>query len=83
MAVHVLIVFLVVTAGDTLHPVFMLEIPCNGLFDAFFEHRLRIPADLFLDLVRSDRVSSVVSCGASVGVGVGSAATTYPTYCPL
>ena len=38
------------------------------------------------DPVSCTAVSSVVSCtvcGASVGVGVGSAAVTYPTYCPL
>ena len=61
----------------------MLEVPGDGLADAFLEHGLGIPADLCLDLVRRDGLSSVMSltvfhvsdqivvdmCLAGIGIG--------------
>ena len=57
MAVHVLIVFLIIAAGDAIHPVLMLEIPFDRLPDAFCEAGLGIPAHLSLDLVRCDGIT--------------------------
>ena len=39
----------------------MIQIPADRLFDAFRKHSLRFPADLSFDLIRSDRVASVMS----------------------
>ena len=61
MAVHVLIVFLIIAAGDAIHPVLMLEIPFDGLLDPFCEAGLRIPAHLGLDLVRCDGIAAVMT----------------------
>ena len=61
MAVHVLIVFLIIAAGDAIHPVLMLEIPFDCLLDAFCEAGLGIPAHLSLDLVRCDSVTAVMA----------------------
>ena len=44
-----------------LHPVVVFEIPLDGLSDTLFEHSLGFPADLFLDLVGSDSISSVMT----------------------
>lgn len=61
MAVHVLIVFLIIAAGDAIHPVLMLEIPFDRLPDAFCEAGLGIPAHLSLDLVRCDGITAVMA----------------------
>ena len=42
------------------HPVRVVKIPADRLADPLFKHRVRLPADLFFDLVRRDRVASVV-----------------------
>ena len=44
-----------------LHPLLVIEVPADRLFNADFECRLRIPAHLSLDFIRRDRVSSVVT----------------------
>ena len=61
LLVHLCIIFLIITACDIRHPVLMLKIPLDGLADAVLKHRLRLPANLRLDLVRRDGVASVMS----------------------
>ena len=39
----------------------MLEIPLNGKADAVFEHGFRLPAEVTLNLVRSNGITTVVT----------------------
>ena len=44
-----------------LPPSLMLEVPLDGLLDAVLEFRLRLPAELRVDLRRVDGVAAVVA----------------------
>lgn len=59
--VHLSIVFLVIATCRILHPILMLKVPLNGLPDAILEHSLRRPPDFRLDLIRCDRITSVMA----------------------
>ena len=48
--VHILIVVLVVAAGDVVHPLLMVQVPVNGQHDALFKGGLGVPAQIVLDL---------------------------------
>ena len=61
VSIHLLIVLLVVAGSYVLHPLLVLEVPLDCLADAFVKHCLRLPADLSLDLVRCDGVSTVMT----------------------
>ena len=65
LAVHLLIIMLIVTIDDMLPPSLMLEVPLDGLLDAVLEFRLRLPAELRVDLRRVDGVAAVVALAVS------------------
>ena len=52
---------LIVTIDNMLPPILMSEIPSDGLLDAVLELRLRLPAELRVDLRRVDGVTAVVA----------------------
>ena len=59
--VHFLVVFLVVAAGDVLHPLLVVEVPVDGQDDALLEGSLGVPAQIVLDLGGVDAVAAVVA----------------------
>lgn len=61
LVVHALVVGLVVAADDAHPPVAVLEVPLDRLLDAVLEFRLRLPAELRVDLRRVDGVAAVVA----------------------
>ena len=60
-AVHIFIVVLIVTIDDMPPPALVFKIPLDGLLDAVLELRLRLPAELRVDLRRVDGVATVVA----------------------
>ena len=46
--VHIVVVALVVAGGYVVHPVLVVEVPADGLFDTFLELERRFPAQFFL-----------------------------------
>ena len=60
-AVHIFIVVLIVTIDDMPPPALVFKIPLDGLLDAVLELRLRLPAELRVDLRRVDGVAAVVA----------------------
>ena len=61
LVVHALVVGLVVAADDAHPPVAVLEVPLDRLLDAVLEFRLRLPAELRVDLRRVDGIAAVVA----------------------
>ena len=61
LIVHALVIGLIVAADDAHPPVTVLEVPLDGLLDAVLELRLRLPAELCVDLRRVDGVAAVVA----------------------
>ena len=59
--VHVAVVAFVVAGGNVVHPFLVVEIPADGLFDAFLELQARFPAELALELAGVDGVAHVVA----------------------
>ena len=59
--VHFLVVFLIVAAGDVLHPLLVVEVPVDGQDDALLEGSLGVPAQIVLDLGGVDAVAAVVA----------------------
>ena len=59
--VHFLVVFLVVAAGDVIHPLLMVQVPVDGQHDALLERGLGVPAQIVLDLGGVDAVAAVVT----------------------
>ena len=46
--VHTFVVFLVIAGGDVVHPRLIVEIPADGLFDAFLKLQRRLPTEFAL-----------------------------------
>lgn len=61
LVVHALVVGLVVAADDAHPPVAVLEVPLDRLLDAVLKFRLRLPAELRVDLRRVNGVAAVVA----------------------
>lgn len=61
LVVHTLVIGLIVAADDSHPPVTVLEVPLDRLLDAVLEFRLRLPAELCVDLRRVDGVAAVVA----------------------
>ena len=59
--VHFLVVFLIVAAGDVLHPLLVVEVPVDGQDDALLEGSLGIPAKVVLDLGGVDAIAAVMA----------------------
>ena len=59
--VHILIVVLVVAAGDVVHPLLVVQVPVNGQHDALFKGSFGVPAQIILDLGGVDAVAAVVT----------------------
>lgn len=58
--VHGFVILLVFAAGDSVHPLLVVQIPAHGLFYAFFELQARFPAQLVLQLVAVYGIAQVV-----------------------
>jgi len=50
LLIHLLVVLLVVAAGDVVHPLLVFKIPLYGLFDSLLELERRFPAEFTLQL---------------------------------
>ena len=61
LIVHALVIGLIVAADDAHPPVAVLEVPLDRLLDAVLELRLRLPAELRVDLRRVDGVTAVMA----------------------
>ena len=61
LIVHALVIGLIVAADDAHPPVTVLEVPLDGLLDAVLELRLRLPAELCVDLRRVDGIAAVMA----------------------
>ena len=59
--VHFLVVFLIVAAGDVLHPLLVVEIPVDGQDDALLKRGLGVPAQILLDLGGVDAIAAVMA----------------------
>ena len=59
--VHILIVVLVITAGDVVHPLLVVQVPVDGQHDTLLERGLRVPAQIVLDLGGVDAVTAVMA----------------------
>ena len=59
--VHILIVVLVVAAGDVVHPLLVVQVPVNGQHDALLEGSFGVPAQIVLDLGGVDAIAAVVT----------------------
>ncbi len=46
--IHFFVVPLIVAGGDVVHPILVVEVPTDSLFNAFLELEGRLPAKLFL-----------------------------------
>ena len=57
--IHLLVIFLVIAAGDVGHPVGVGQIPVDGQHNALLKRSLRVPAQILLDLGRVDAVAAV------------------------
>lgn len=55
--VHVVVVALVVSGGDVVHPVLMIEVPADGLLDALLKLQGWFPPELALELAGVDGVA--------------------------
>ena len=66
--IHFCVVFLVLTGGDVIHPLLVVEVPADSLFDAFLELEGGFPAELVLELGGVDGVAQVVA-GAVGDIG--------------
>lgn len=80
--VHVVVVALVVAGGDVVHPVLIVEVPADGLFNPFLELEGRFPAEFPLELAGVYGVAHVVPeavgdvCDEFVAVAFGIAEET-------
>ena len=59
--IHLIVVLLIVAAGDIVQPVLVVKIPPHRLFYPFLELKARLPPELTLQLPRVYRVSHVVA----------------------
>ena len=82
IGVHRLVVVLVVTAGDIIHPLLIVEIPANGLLDTFLELEAGLPTQLTLQLGAVNSISQIMT-GTVGDVGnqihIGTLGTTQQT----
>ena len=59
--IHLLIILLVFPGNDGLPPIFVIQIPLDGLFDAVGEFCFRQPAQFFVDFRRINGVAAVMA----------------------
>jgi len=59
--IHGFIILLVIPAGDVVQPGLVVEVPADGLLDAFLELQRRFPAQFALELGAVDGVAEVVA----------------------
>ena len=59
--IHFFVVFLVIAAGDIVHPFFICKIPINSQNNSLFKRSFGIPAEVILNFCRINTVSSVVT----------------------
>ena len=59
--IHLLVIFLVIAAGDVSHPVGVRQIPVDGQDDALLKRSLGVPAQILLDLGGVDTVAAVMA----------------------
>ena len=59
--VHIIIILLVVTRCDIIHPFLIVKVPANGLLYAFLKLKARLPTKLSLEFSAVDSVTHVMS----------------------
>ena len=59
--VHIVVVLLVVTGGDVIEPLLVIEVPTDGFLDAFFELERGFPAEFALEFGGVDSIAHIVS----------------------
>ena len=60
-SIHLLVILLVFPGNNGLPPVFMVQVPLDGLFDAVGKFCFRQPAQFFMDFRRVDSVAPVMT----------------------
>ena len=66
--IHFLVILLVVTAGDVVHPLLVVEIPSDGFLNAFLELQAGLPAKFALQFAAVDSIAQIVA-GAVGDIG--------------
>ena len=61
LPIHPLVVPQILPAGDSVHPLLVLQIPADGLFQTFFELEGRFPAEFALEFGGVDGVALIVA----------------------
>ena len=61
VAVHIFVIFHIIAGSHIVHPVLMVEIPSDSLFDAFLKLKGRLPAEFPVQLGRIYRIPHVMS----------------------
>ena len=59
--IHILIILLILSGGDAIHPLLVVEVPADGLLYAFLKLEARFPAEFCLELAAVDGVAHVVA----------------------
>ena len=59
--VHIVVIFLIFSRSDAVHPFLIIEIPAHSLLDAFLKLKARFPAEFCLELAAVDGVAHVVA----------------------
>ena len=59
--IHVLVILLVVAAGDVVQPFLVVEVPAHRLLDAFLELQGRLPAQFLLELGGINGIAGIVT----------------------
>ena len=59
--IHPLIIPLIITGGNVVHPFLVLEVPTDCLLDSFLELKRRFPAQLLLKFGAIDSITGIVT----------------------
>ena len=59
--IHVIIISLVFTTCNVIEPFFVVEVPTDGAFDAFFELKRWLPTKFALEFRRVDGITGIVT----------------------
>ena len=59
--IHIIVIFLILTRSNVIHPLLVVEVPAHGLFDALLELERGLPTKLFLEFRRVDSIPRIVA----------------------
>ena len=59
--IHVVVILLVVSRSDIVHPSLVVQVPTDGFLDAFLKLEARLPAQFLLELGGVDGVAHIVA----------------------